>query len=94
LADVFAVARSGVNEKGAIVHRRAMAFGEIIIDGDDVAGVQELLDAHRPNITGAAGDKYIHQWTVIEGPAMLNGKQGSKSWRRGKGTRRAFFQFS
>jgi hypothetical protein len=53
-----------------------MAFSEIVIDGNDMAGVQEFFDAHGPNITGSAGDKYIHRATLIERPAMLNGKQG------------------
>ncbi len=37
-----------------------MAFGEVVIDGDFVARVQQFLDANRADVTSAAGNKDIH----------------------------------
>ena len=69
LPDGFRVAQLGVDEDGPVVHRRAMPFGEIVIDRHFVSRVQEFLDTDRTNVAGAAGNKYIHSLQT-NAPAM------------------------
>ena len=56
--------RLAENESGARIHRRTMAFGEIVIDGNRVPGVQQFFRANGTDITGAAGDEDIHVETM------------------------------
>jgi hypothetical protein len=46
------------------IHRRAMAFGEIVIDRDVVSGVEQFLRANGPDVSGATGDKNVHAPTM------------------------------
>ena len=62
--NVAKLLRFAQNEFGAWVHRRAMAFGEIVIDCDLMAGVQQFFRANGADITGAAGDEDIHALTM------------------------------
>jgi hypothetical protein len=43
-----------------------MAFAEIVINRDLMAGVEQLFRANRTNIAGAAGDKNVHAKTMKE----------------------------
>ena len=38
-----------------------MALGEIIENGDAMAGVEQLFDADAANIAGTAGDEDVHE---------------------------------
>jgi hypothetical protein len=53
------------NEFRPRVHRRAVAFREVVINRDLMAGVEEFFRANRTDMTGAAGDKNIHTASVI-----------------------------
>jgi len=44
----------------ARIHCGAMAFGQIIIDSDFMAGIKQFLRANRPDVTGPAGDENVH----------------------------------
>ena len=43
------------------VHRRTVALGQVVIDGDLVPGIEQFFGANRTDIPGAAGDKNIHK---------------------------------
>ena len=62
--DVPLLLRPGKNEFRARVHRRAVAFREIVIDRNLMPGIEQLFRANRPDITGAAGDKDVHKASV------------------------------
>ncbi len=48
------------NELRARVHSGAMPFGEIVVNGDLMSRIEELLGADGPDVTRAAGDEYVH----------------------------------
>ena len=56
--------RFSKNEFRARVHRRAMAFREVVINRYLMSGVEEFFRANGSDITGAAGDKNIHADSV------------------------------
>ena len=60
------------NESCARIHGRAVAFGEIIKDGDGVSGIDKFLNADRSDVTRAACDKNIHGWRLIWRGRALN----------------------
>ena len=62
--DVSFFFRLGENEFRARIHRRAMAFREVVINRDLMAGVEQFFRANRADITGAAGDKNVHADSV------------------------------
>ena len=59
--DVAFLLRLAENEFCARIHRRTMAFGEVVIDRDGMSGVQQFFGADGADVTRAAGDKNI-QW--------------------------------
>jgi hypothetical protein len=52
------------NKFRAGIHRRAMAFGEIVINRDRMAGTKQFFRANGANVTRAAGDKDVHALTM------------------------------
>ena len=54
------VAQAAPDEFRARIHRRAVAFREVVKHRDRVAGVEEFFRADGTDITGAAGDKDVH----------------------------------
>ena len=65
--------RLAEDEFRARIHRRAMTFGEIVIDRDLVPGVEQFFGADGTDVAGAAGDKNVHA------PTMEGVRAGSKS---------------
>ena len=56
--------RLGENKVRARIHRRAMAFREIVIHRDLMSGVEQFFRADGTNIAGTAGDKNVHAHSV------------------------------
>ena len=62
--DVAALLKVAGDERGARIHSGAVAFGEVVEDGDGVAGVDEVFDADAADVSGSAGDEDFH-WDVF-----------------------------
>ena len=62
--NVALLLRLAQNEFRARIHRRAMAFGEVVINRDLMAGVEQFFRANGTDVAGAAGDKNVHAKTM------------------------------
>jgi hypothetical protein len=58
--DEVPVVEIAEDEPGAFIYGGAVAFGEVVEDGDRVAGVEEFLHADGSDVAGTAGDEDIH----------------------------------
>ena len=64
--DFVSVSEFADNQFRARIDRGAMALGQVVENGDTVAEVEQLLDAHTADVPGAAGDEnappFSGQW--------------------------------
>src|SRR5712664_3518665 len=80
--DVAFDLRLAQNKLPPRIDGRAMAYGEIVVNGDLMAGVEEFLSANGANVSCAAGEKDIHAVNLDAETGPLNGKRIGSS-RRG-----------
>ena len=60
LEDLLAVGQVALDERGARIERQAMALGQVVEDGDLMAGVDQLLGANAADVARAARDENMH----------------------------------
>ena len=58
--DLVAVSEVAFDEFGARVEREAVALGEVVENGDLMAGVEEFLRANTADVACAAGNENVH----------------------------------
>ena len=68
LADGSTLVEVARHERGAGIDRPAVAFGEVVEDGDLVATIEELFDADAADVTGPPRDKDVHVAADVIGP--------------------------
>jgi hypothetical protein len=64
IEDVAFLLRLAQNEFRPRIHRRAVAFGEIVIDRDLMSGIEQFFRANGADVTRAAGDQNVHVKTM------------------------------
>ena len=60
ILDVAPLLEVADDECCARIHGGAVAFGEVVKDGDGVPGIDEIFDADAADVAGSAGDQDVH----------------------------------
>ena len=62
-----AICQFTLDKDGVRMDRLSMALGEVVIDDDLLAGLNQLIDDHAADVAGAAGDEYFHGSPFVRG---------------------------